>query len=153
MSIFTNYLKDLFNGTLNIILVILDLTGIVAVFVLVVDDLVEFLIVLAFIIILHIGPYLIYHKQAIRISQFESMGENESVAIRTMLRLEIQQNIDILGQVWEQIERSRQTHIKEGHQKGGILDKGLARDFLKVSKLQWQKKAWTPPSTRATSKE
>ncbi len=141
MPTFTDYLKELFNSTLNIILLIVDLAGIFTLFVLVVDDQVEFWIVLVFIIIVHLGNFLIYRKQAVKISQLETIDENESEAIRTMLRIEIQQNIENLSLLWDQVERSRQAHIQAGHE-GDTYYKGLAIDFIQLPFTKFHFKTW-----------
>jgi hypothetical protein len=68
---FLAYINALIEAPLNIIFIILDIGAVIAVISWVVDDTNELLVVLAFILLVHVGHYLIFRKQQIIIIEYK----------------------------------------------------------------------------------
>ena len=71
-KILSDFGKAILDAPLTIVLFILDLAAIAAVLIWVVDDVPEALVVAAFVIVVHVGHYLIFRKMWLRIDEFEN---------------------------------------------------------------------------------
>lgn len=153
-TVVKSYLQALWESTLQRILTVIDIAGLVVLFIIVVDDWGEFGYVLAFVLLWLSSDYLIFKRQQGRIKQLEASLATEQRSINATLSLltdEITQNLEAFKTYWEKVNQLSESPTDLTQKR-----LALARQAIELPLPTWSCTIWetqTPLLTKALSTE
>jgi hypothetical protein len=135
-----DHLHTLWESTLQGILTVIDIAGLVGLFVIVIDDWGELGYVLLFVLLWLSSNYLIFKKQQERIRQLEASIATEQRSIDATLSLltdEITQNLETFKTYWGKV-----TQLSESSYDPTQKRLALARQAIELNLPAWSRTIW-----------